>query len=99
MILMMIKRVILASLLILLTLSCPAYAGRHRAEGVQRDHSGHIQRSYKVKRQFMWQTGYPHGRKGYVIDHIVPLKRGGADSTSNMQWQTREEARAKDKWE
>ena len=28
-----------------------------------------------------------------------PLKRGGADSPSNMQWQTIEEAKAKDKWE
>jgi hypothetical protein len=34
-----------------------------------------------------------------VIDHIVPLKRGGADSASNMQWQTKEAAKAKDKWE
>jgi hypothetical protein len=27
----------------------------------------------------MTQTGYPHGRPGYVVDHIIPLKRGGAD--------------------
>jgi hypothetical protein len=44
-------------------------------------------------------TGYPHGRPGYVIDHIVPLKRGGCDCPSNMQWQTVAEAKAKDKWE
>lgn len=36
---------------------------------------------------------------GYVIDHIQPLKRGGADKPSNMQWQTKEEAKAKDRWE
>lgn len=36
---------------------------------------------------------------GYVLDHIVPLKRGGDDSPRNMQWQTKEEAKAKDKWE
>jgi len=37
--------------------------------------------------------------RGYVVDHIKPLKRGGADRPSNMQWQTRAEAKAKDKWE
>jgi hypothetical protein len=26
----------------------------------------------------MTQTGYPHGRPGYVVDHVIPLKRGGA---------------------
>ena len=36
---------------------------------------------------------------GYVIDHVKPLKRGGADKPSNMQWQTKEAAKAKDKWE
>ena len=36
---------------------------------------------------------------GYTIDHIKPLQRGGADAPSNMQWQAKAEARAKDKWE
>jgi hypothetical protein len=35
---------------------------------------------------------------GYVIDHVVPLKRGRADAPSNMQWQTTGEAKAKDRW-
>ncbi len=36
---------------------------------------------------------------GYVIDHIIALKRGGADDPVNMQWQSVEEAKAKDKVE
>jgi 5-methylcytosine-specific restriction endonuclease McrA len=34
-----------------------------------------------------------------VIDHIVPLKRGGKDASSNMQWQTKAAAKAKDRVE
>ena len=47
----------------------------------------------------MKQSGYPHGRPGYVVDHIVPLAKGGKDVPSNMQWQTIAEARAKDRVE
>ena len=56
-------------------------------------------RSESAKREFMKMTGYSHGKQGYVVDHIVPLKRGGADAPSNMQWQTVAEAKAKDKRE
>jgi hypothetical protein len=35
---------------------------------------------------------------GYVVDHIV-LKRGGSDAPENMQWQTRGQAKAKDRVE
>jgi len=58
-----------------------------------------VHRSSTVRHQFMVQTGYPHGRPGYIIDHIIPLKRGGADSVTNMQWQTVADAKAKDRWE
>ena len=67
--------------------------------GVARDTDGRIKRSEAAKHDFMKQTGYPHGRPGYVVDHVVPLKRGGKYAPSNMQWQTKEAAKAKDKWE
>lgn len=69
------------------------------ALGVKRDSNGRIVRSSSARKQFLKQTGYPNGRPGYIIDHIVPLKRGGADSPANMQWQTIGEAKAKDKIE
>src|SRR5262245_53217310 len=52
-----------------------------------RNKNGKIQRSETARNEFMRQTGYPKGR-GYVVDHIVPLECGGADTPSNMQWQT-----------
>ena len=61
--------------------------------------NGRILRNPAARSQFLRQTGYPHGRPGYVVDHIVPLECGGADSPSNMQWQTVAEARAKDRTE
>ena len=64
-----------------------------------RDSHGRIARSPEVREQFMRETGYPHGRPGYVIDHIRPLCHGGPDDMSNLQWQTRAEAKAKDLWE
>jgi hypothetical protein len=33
------------------------------------------------------------------VDYVTPLKRGGADDPSNMQWQTVEDAKAKDRVE
>jgi hypothetical protein len=36
---------------------------------------------------------------GYVVDHIKPLCAGGRDHPSNMQWQTRAEAKVKDREE
>lgn len=66
---------------------------------LQRDGHRRIQRSEAATREFKRETGYPKGRPGYVIDHVVPLKRGGADKPSNMQWQSKAAAKAKDKRE
>jgi len=70
-----------------------------KCESCSRDSHGKIQRSEVAKRDFMKQSGYPNGRPGYVVDHIVPLAKGGKDVPSNMQWQTIAEARAKDRVE
>lgn len=62
-------------------------------------------RGSSVRSQFMKQNPCPSTGQikgvclGYVFDHVVPLKRGGADHLNNMQWQTKEEAKQKDKWE
>lgn len=81
-------------------------SGTHgKYHSVARDSHGKIQRSEKAKNDFKKQqpcpsTGTTSGScPGHVIDHITPLKRGGADAPYNMQWQTREEAKLKDRWE
>ncbi len=73
--------------------------------GCPRDSHGRIKRSGKAKTAFMRRHPCPAtGRSkgpcpGYVIDHIVPLKRGGADAPENMQWQTKAQAKVKDRTE
>lgn len=62
-------------------------------------------RSAKAKHDFKSAQPCPATGKsrgacpGWVIDHVIPLACGGADAPSNMQWQTLEDAKAKDKWE
>jgi len=65
----------------------------------KRSSNGRIKRSASARAEFMRRTGYTKGRKGYVVDHIVPLECGGADDPSNMQWQTVQEAKIKDRSE
>ena len=90
------KLILILAILFALSLTLDADArGRSRTSSS----GSSVQRSSTARSQFMKQTGYPKGRSGYVVDHVVPLKRGGADKPSNMQWQTKEAAKEKDKWE
>jgi hypothetical protein len=82
-----------------------AVGSSRAAPGVPRDSHGRIARSSKAKDEFKKahpcpSTGRTSGAcPGYVIDHVQALKHGGADSPSNMQWQTKAEAKAKDRVE
>jgi hypothetical protein len=82
----------------------PSHTTR-RANGVVRDAHGRIKRSTRAKDAFRRShpcpsTGKTHGAcPGYVIDHVRALKHGGADEPGNMQWQTREAAKEKDRVE
>jgi hypothetical protein len=70
-----------------------------------RDNRGRIRRSAKARAAFRRTHPCPStGRNtgpcpGYVIDHVIPLKRGDLDRPSNMQWQTKAAAKAKDRVE
>ena len=75
------------------------YRAPRQPSTVPRDSRGRIRRSREARDRFMRGTGYPSGRPGYVVDHIVPLCAGGADAPSNMQWQTVEQAKIKDRQE
>lgn len=63
------------------------------------------ERSKAVRAEFQRQNPCPANGAmrgpcpGYVADHVVPLCAGGADSAANMQWQTVESAKVKDREE
>jgi hypothetical protein len=79
--------------------------GKKAVAGAKRDVNGKLARSSEQKTAFKKSHPCPATGKstgacpGYVIDHKVALKRGGADRPQNMQWQTKQAAKAKDKVE
>jgi hypothetical protein len=80
-------------------------SSRSRTIRSEQDKHGKIKRSEVAKHEFMLAHPCPvtglTSRKcpGYVIDHVNPLACGGLDAPSNMQWQTKADAKAKDKSE
>ena len=80
-------------------------SGSKAGSGVQRDSHGRFARSSTAKHDFEKSHPCPATGKSsgacpsYFVNHVTPLKRGGADHPSNMQWQTKEAARQKDKTE
>lgn len=97
----------IVSALVFTWMLIPAWSeGRNsRCVNCARDARGRIKRSSEARRAFERNHPCPStGRRsgacpGYVIDHVRPLKRGGADAPSNMQWQTKADAKAKDRVE
>jgi len=92
-----------AAALALLLTPVAAHAGGHSHHGPRCYACEH--RSSAAKSEFKREnpcpaTGHSGGPcAGYVIDHVKPLSRGGSDVPSNMQGQTKDAAKAKDKWE
>lgn len=58
-----------------------------------------VARGTKETARFRRLTGYPSGRPGYVVDHIIPLCACGVDSVVNLQWMRADSSYAKDAWE
>ena len=84
--------------------SAPRSEPRDQAHA-QRGRTAPVKWSAASRREFQRLHPCPSTRKptgpcaGYIVDHIIPLKRGGLDAPSNMQWQTIAEAKAKDRVE
>jgi hypothetical protein len=63
-----------------------------------------VVRSKKALHDFKVQTGFPGGRPGWVIDHVIPLCSclhdpaclSVLDTPANMQWQDSATAKQKD---
>ena len=92
----MFRQIVIAALLVALNFTAQEPSGNttnraHRSSAVRRA----FRRAHPCP-----STNATTGRcPGFVIDHIVPLCAGGPDEPANMQWQTAEDAREKDREE
>lgn len=76
---------------VVLSISSQANAKHPRSSAVKAD----FQRSNPCP-----STGQRRGAcPGWVKDHVTPLCAGGADSPDNLQWQSVQEAKIKDREE
>jgi hypothetical protein len=71
----------------------------------ERTAAGRIKRNSQARAAFMQRHPCPATHEtvgacpGFIVDHIIPLRRGGPDQPWNMQWQSKLDARAKDRVE
>jgi hypothetical protein len=74
---------------------------RNFCESCPRESQNRIRRDPAARRAFLLTQGITDGRApdGFVVDHVMALCAGGADHPSNMQLQTIEAARQKDRTE
>jgi hypothetical protein len=76
-------------------------ASKREADDAKRKKNGRKSRSAKAKENFKKINPCPStGKKSgacprYVIEYIVPLKKGGVDTPSNMHWIPTPAAKAK----
>lgn len=96
---------LLSATLTFALLAVPLFGSTAKCTTCARTSKKKIKRSGSAKKQFQAEHPCPGtgrttgGCKGYVIDHVMPLACGGGDNPGNMQWQTKSEAKAKDKVE
>lgn len=69
------------------------YVDKNGVKRVQK--SGKIYRDYKAVNDFKRSHPKPNDGHAYDVDHVKPLKAGGADKPSNMQWIRVEDHRRK----
>jgi hypothetical protein len=100
----MVKMIFSALALIAMTAVSAAAFGDAQCE-IARDKNMKIARSAAVLNEFKRHNPCPSTDRrtgscpGYVIDHIEPLCNCGRDAVDNLQWQTIEDGKVKDRWE